>query len=107
MSTWIFVCAPDAIDQEEVKRFDHEGRTYAVYRGPDDNWYATDGLCTHEAIHLADGFVYDFIIECPKHNGQFDFRTGEAKGPPVCRGIATYPVKTVNDGVYVDIGSQR
>ena len=26
----------------------------------------------------------DHIIECPKHNGRFDYRTGEAKRAPVC-----------------------
>ena len=26
----------------------------------------------------------DDIIECPKHNGRFNYRTGEAKGAPVC-----------------------
>ena len=39
----------------------------------DDEYYATDGLCTHEQVHLADGLVMDNIIECPKHNGRFDY----------------------------------
>jgi len=103
MSHWIYACASNALEPEEVQRFDHDGRTYAIYHGPDGNWYATDGLCTHERIHLADGFVFDFVVECPKHNGQFDFRTGEAIGPPVCIAIRTYPVKLQADGVYIDI----
>ena len=53
----------------------------------------TNGLCTHEQIHLADGIVVDNIIECPKHNGRFDYRTGAAKGAPVCVSLKTYPVK--------------
>ena len=40
--------------------------------------FATDGLCTHEQISLADGLVMDDIIECPKHNGRFNYKTGEA-----------------------------
>ena len=42
---------------EDVVRFDHGGRTYAIYRTADDRYFATDGLCTHEKVHLADGFV--------------------------------------------------
>jgi 3-phenylpropionate/trans-cinnamate dioxygenase ferredoxin component len=38
-----------------VIRFDHGGRTFAIYRSPDDAFFATDGLCTHEQVHLADG----------------------------------------------------
>ena len=55
--------------------------------------FATDGLCTHEQFHLADGLVMDDIIECPKHNGRFNYKTGEAKGAPVCVNLRTYPVK--------------
>ena len=88
---WIEVCGADEIDEEDVIRFDHGGRTFAVYRSPDDEYFATDGLCTHEQVHLADGLVMDNIIECPKHNGRFDYRTGEAKGAPVCVNLRTYP----------------
>ena len=99
--TWIEVCAADEIDEEDVVRFDHAGRTFAVYRSPEDTFHATDGLCTHEKIHLADGLVMDHIIECPKHNGRFDYRTGEAKGAPVCVNLRTYPVKVEGGAVFI------
>ncbi len=35
MANWIDVCPLEAIDQEDVIRFDHGGKTYAVYRSPD------------------------------------------------------------------------
>lgn len=104
MANWIEVCGAEDIAQEDVKRFDHDGRTFAVYRSPDDKYYATDGLCTHEKIHLADGLVMDHIIECPKHNGRFDYRTGEAKGAPVCINLRTYPVRLEGGKVLIDIG---
>ncbi len=103
MSDWVEVCAADDIAQEDVRRFDHSGRTFAIYRSPDDQYYATDGLCTHEKIHLADGLVMDNIIECPKHNGRFDYRTGEAKGAPVCINLRTYPVRVERGKVLLDV----
>ena len=93
MSDWVRVCATGDIDEEDVIRFDHDGRTFAIYRSPEDTFHATDGLCTHEKIHLADGLVMDDIIECPKHNGRFDYRTGKAMGAPVCVNLKTYPVR--------------
>ena len=36
MSNWVEVCAADDIDEEDVIRFDHDGRTFAVYRSPED-----------------------------------------------------------------------
>ena len=104
MGQWIEACATDAIDEEDVMRFDHGSKTYAIYRSPDDRFFATDGLCTHEAVHLADGLVMDNIIECPKHNGRFDYTTGQAKGAPVCVNLKTYPVKVEGDKVLVDLG---
>ena len=105
MSNWIEVCGVEDIAQEDVMRFDQGPRTFAIYRSPDDKFYATDGLCTHEKVHLADGLVMDEIIECPKHNGRFDYRTGAAKGAPVCVNLKTYPVKVEAGKVLMDIGA--
>ena len=101
--SWIEACAADDIEEEDVIRFDHDGRTFAVYRSPDDEYFATDGWCTHEKAHLADGLVMDNIIECPKHNGRFDYTTGQAKGAPVCVNLQTYPVKVENGTVFIQI----
>ena len=103
MSNWVEVCATDEIDEEDVIRFDHDGRTFAVYRSPDDTFFATAGLCTHEKIHLADGLVMDDIIECPKHNGRFNYKTGEAKGAPVCVNLQTFPVKVEAGTVFISL----
>lgn len=103
MTKWIEACEIDDVDEEDVIRFDHEGRVYAIYRSPEDIYFATDGLCTHEQISLADGLVMDDIIECPKHNGRFNYKTGEAKGAPVCVNLRTYPVKVEGGAVFIEV----
>ena len=35
MSNWIDACATEDIDEEDVIRFDHDGKTFAIYRSPD------------------------------------------------------------------------
>ena len=45
----------------------------------------------------------DGVIECPKHNGRFDFRTGKALGAPVIEGLRMYPVKIESGTVFVDV----
>lgn len=104
MSQWVDACAVEDVEEEDVIRFDHGGKTYAIYRSPDDSWFCTDGLCSHEQVHLADGLVMDYVIECPKHNGQFDYRTGEAKRAPVCVNLATYPARAEGGRVLVQVG---
>ena len=103
MTEWVVACAAGDIDIEDVRRFDHGDRSFAIYRAPDGAYYATDGLCTHEQVHLADGLVMDTIIECPMHNGRFDYRSGAAKGSPVCVDLKTYPVKVEGGQVMVGI----
>ncbi|MBO9126643.1 MULTISPECIES: MocE family 2Fe-2S type ferredoxin [unclassified Rhizobium] len=101
---WIEVCKVDDIEAEDLIRFDHDGQTFAIYRSEDDEYFATAGLCTHEKVHLADGLVMGDIIECPKHNGRFNYKTGEAKGAPVCINLKTFPVKTEAETVWIMIG---
>ena len=58
-----------------------------------DGTYALlDGICTHEQAALSDGYLDDCILECPKHNGRFDVRTGEAVRLPARNALCTYPV---------------
>ncbi len=103
MPEWIDACATDEIDEEDMIRFDHAGRTYAVYHSHKGEFFCTDGLCTHELVHLAGGLVMDYIVECPKHNGRFDYRTGAAKGAPVCVNLATYPVRVEGGRVFIEL----
>jgi 3-phenylpropionate/trans-cinnamate dioxygenase ferredoxin subunit len=100
---WVDACGAEDVEPEDVIRFDHGGRVFAIYRSPDDRYYATDGICTHEHAILADGLVLDDIIECPKHNGRFDYRTGAAMGAPVCVNLRTYPVRVVEGRVQVAV----
>ncbi len=100
---WIDACATDAIDEEDLIRWDHAGKTFAIYHSPDGEFFATEGLCSHENVHLCDGLVMGHLVECPKHNGQFDYRTGEAKRLPACEALRIYPVKVEAGQVWVDL----
>ncbi|MGZ2745961.1 non-heme iron oxygenase ferredoxin subunit [Burkholderia stagnalis] len=102
MTQWIDTGALDAIDDEDVARFDHAGHTYAIYR-VDGHVYASDGLCTHEHVHLADGLVMAHVIECPKHNGRFDIRDGRPLSAPVCEKLRTYPARVEGGRILIEV----
>ncbi|WP_332632610.1 MocE family 2Fe-2S type ferredoxin [Halalkalibacter flavus] len=103
LKDWIEACMIDEIDEEDVIPFDFDGQSFAIYRTEDDENYATDGFCTHERVRLADGLVMGYTIECPKHNGRFDFTTGKAKRAPACENLKTYPVKVENGKIFINI----
>lgn len=100
---WVEVCAAADVGCEDVVRFDHGRRTFAVCRDADGVLRATDGICTHGNSHLAEGLVKGHIIECPKHNGRFSLLDGSAVRAPVCRGLATYPVRERQGRIFLDV----
>lgn len=99
---WKLVCKVQDIEMEDLIRFDYEDKTFCVYR-LEDGFYATDGICTHEDVHLEEGLVMDSEIECPMHQGIFDIKSGKAVSPPACDDLKTYPVKVENEEVYINI----
>ena len=100
---WIEICAAADLGREDVIRFDHGHKTYALYRDDEGQLFATDGVCTHGNTHLADGLVKGKIIECPKHNGRFNLADGSPARPPVCRGLATYPLEERGGRLWLNV----
>ena len=101
-TSWIVVCRVEDIDEEDVLRFEHSGKTYAVYHTP-SGFYATDGICTHENAQLANGLVIGEIIECPRHQGRFHIPSGKAKGAPACIDLKTYSTKIEAGQIHVGL----
>ena len=102
MADWVRACAENDIDDQDLIRWDHEGRTYAIYQTY-DGFYCTDGLCTHRDEHLEAGILMGHVIECPLHQGRFDIRSGNVLSAPPCRDLRTYPVKTAKGQVCVKV----
>jgi p-cumate 2,3-dioxygenase ferredoxin subunit len=65
--------------------------------------YATADFCTHgEASLSEEGILTDNIVECPWHFGTFDVTTGKATGMPCTVPLKTFPIKVIEDNVYVE-----
>ena len=102
MTDWLHVCAADEIDEEDLIRWDHEGKSFCIYN-TEEGFFATDGMCTHEDQHLEDGLVIGTVIECPLHQGRFDIPSGKALSAPVCVDLKTYPVKNEDGEIYISL----
>lgn len=93
---WVRICPVARLKLGEPLAFDHEGRSYVLYR-LSSGCYASEARCTHEDADLAEGTIIDDQIECPLHQGRFDIRTGKALCLPVEVDLAVYPVRE-NEG---------
>ena len=100
---WMKVAEADILKNEDVIRFDHNAKTYAIYRDDNGNLYATDGLCTHGNTHLSEGLVKGTTIECPKHNGRFNLKDGSPARAPICKAITTYSVEERAGYIWLNI----
>lgn len=100
---WVEVCAAADLGNEDVIRFDHVKKTFALYRDESGKLYATDGICTHGNTHLGEGLVKGKIIECPKHNGRFNLEDGSPARAPICRGLATYPIEDRGGRLWLNV----
>ena len=100
---WVDACAAADLRPADVVRFDHGQKTYALYRTGENQLYATDGVCTHGNTHLSEGLIVGAMIECPKHNGRFNLVDGAPARPPICRGLATYPIEEHGARVRINV----
>ena len=64
-------------------------------------WFCTSNVCTHAYALLSEGWLEDYLIECPLHNGQFDIRTGRGAGPPISEDLQTFAVRVEGDDVVM------
>lgn len=100
---WVAACKAGDISEEDVKRWDHGGQSYAVIRTASNQFYTTADICTHEHAHMSDGYVTGETIECPRHAASFCARTGAALSPPACNALKTFPTRIENGIVLVQL----
>jgi 3-phenylpropionate/trans-cinnamate dioxygenase ferredoxin subunit len=101
---WTRVCATSDIAPGEAKVL-NVVPPVAVFH-VEGSFYAIDDTCTHETYSLADGYIEGTQVECPLHLAKFDLKTGAALCAPATVGVRSYPVKTENDEIFVDLCSR-
>jgi 3-phenylpropionate/trans-cinnamate dioxygenase ferredoxin subunit len=72
-----------------------------VLANVDGEILAASNVCTHEYVHLDEGWLEGDLIECPQHGSQFDLRTGKACSLPATQPLPVYDVRVDGEDVYV------
>ena len=101
--SWIDVLADGDLPADDVIGVEANGHQVAIY-AVNGEVFASDNICTHGHARLCDGFLEDYEIECPLHQGRFDIRNGKAMCEPLTEDVRTYPVKIENGRVFIDLG---
>jgi nitrite reductase/ring-hydroxylating ferredoxin subunit len=104
MSEWHRVAALAELEPDYPKGVKAGGQEIALYL-VEGHVYATSNVCSHAYALLSDGFVEEFTVICPLHQGSFDIRTGAVIDLPCTDPIATFDCKVDGDDVFVKIGA--
>jgi nitrite reductase/ring-hydroxylating ferredoxin subunit len=92
-----------ALPEGELAEFLVEGVTWPILAGViDGEVIATAGVCPHEDVRLAGGYLAEGCLVCPGHAYHFDLRTGACTHDPSLV-LRRYRVSEVDGDVWVDL----
>jgi len=103
MALRVRVCKLAEVASGELRAFAVRGVTWPVIvTFVDGELVAVPGVCPHEDVALADGYLFDGIVVCPGHGWGFDLRTGRCRHDPGLE-LRRYPITLVGDDIWVDL----
>ncbi len=97
------VCRIADVPVGEIRAFPVRGVTWpviVVY--VDGELVAVPGVCPHEDVALADGYLDGQAIICPAHAYRFDLHTGRCRHDAGLE-LRRYPVTVIGDEIWVDL----
>jgi nitrite reductase/ring-hydroxylating ferredoxin subunit len=100
--TELDVCGADEVAPGTALKVETGGLTLAVFN-LDGAFYVTDDACTHGPGSLSEGEIFDDVIECNFHQGQFCIRTGEPVLAPCTEPVKTYSVSVREGRVVIQV----
>jgi len=111
MAEWVTLCAASELPAGSREVFGLHGRWIAVFK-VGDQVYAIEDLCTHDGNSLAfdrndcPSKLLGYEIECPRHGGRFDIRSGAATRSPAEIAVPRFAAR-IKDGAIQVCMSER
>lgn len=99
---YVAAAAASALANGERQIVEIDGQAIALFNVA-GTYYAIADLCSHDDGPVAEGNVYGYEIECPRHGARFDMRTGQALSFPAPTNIQAYPVKVVGGQILIGL----
>ena len=106
MAEWVTLCSITELPPGQREVFGVNNRWIAVFN-VGGKVYAIEDLCTHDGNVLAFDLqdcpskLVGQEIECPRHGGRFDLRTGKATRSPAEIDVPWFEVRIMGDDLQV------
>lgn len=95
------LCDAADVSEDTPVKAEVGGQEYAVFT-LDGAFYVTQDLCTHGPGYLSEGFVEGCEVECPFHQGKFNFITGAPTSAPCTEALRVWTAHVVGGKVCID-----
>ena len=99
---YVAVATKDELPNGARKLLEIDGRPIAVFNVAGE-YYAIADVCSHDDGPVAEGDLYDYEIECPRHGAHFDVRDAKVLSFPAIVDIPAYPVKVEGEEILVGL----
>ncbi len=99
---YVRLCSLSDIEKDHTKIVRIDEREILLVRA-DNEIHAFENLCTHEEMPIGEVAVHCGEIQCPRHGGKFDMKTGRAIGLPAVIDLKSYDVRVDNGEVYISL----
>ncbi|HET9988720.1 MAG TPA: Rieske 2Fe-2S domain-containing protein [Kofleriaceae bacterium] len=103
MALRVKVCSIGDVAEGKSRAFHVTGVTWPVMITQlQGELIATPGVCPHEDVSLADGFLDGYHLVCPGHGYEFDLHTGKCVHDPGLE-LRRYKITRIADEIWVDL----
>jgi Na+-transporting NADH:ubiquinone oxidoreductase subunit F len=89
---WVDI-GPADLSPGEMRAVEIDGSQRLLACTEEGDLALVDRTCTHGEADLSTGAILGCEIECPKHNGRFDLRTGLGTRRPIQTALGTYEIR--------------
>ena len=104
MADWVRIAALEDLPDGYGVRVEVGKDVIALFR-VGDSVHALADRCSHAEASLAEGEVFDGMVECPRHGSEFDLATGRPHSLPATTPVPVYPTKIQDGDVLLEVAT--
>ncbi len=103
MASFIAAFPESELENNNSRAVELAGNSVLICRAGGE-LYAVENRCSHQQAELEGGRIRGCFLSCPLHGACFNLKDGEPMGQLTRVAIQTYPVRSVDGMIEVEIG---
>ena len=106
-NSFTFATKLDEVPPGKTKKICFPQQSPVLLANVNGHIYAVDDTCTHEDSSLSLGCLREDKVKCTLHGSWFSVITGEPTEEPADEPLQCYPVKIINNEIWIDLSPSK